>query len=520
MFRLSWTVRGFLVAACLASGLAAHAQEKPARQTAERPWAAAWMSSLARVLSACDVVYDSIDRQDLSLSLEERLGFSEFAGIDRKRPLGVMWTWDDISDPATTFFVPVYAIEDLMKTATFGVVPYHKVKEDQYEIERPGAPYHVLVRSGFALFGEEVSAISALREAPERLTRNLQDKYDLVLLLDQRQVPKGAKQKWVDDLRQQFEPWLQPQDDEPVESATVRRALGKAVLDAIERMIQDIQSVTIGAKIDGGVRKIRVDLILEAEPGSSVATELNRLVVRPSEFTALVNPDASGAMAINWPVMLLGKDLPGLGDKPGQGRLDMGIQVVGGNWNDVTLIAGIRGSEAKALNMAMPSLLARMEKSAEITTLEKSTEVYRNVELHRFVPGKLPDLISALTPADAEVLIGQGKETVWLAAGVPGSLLERLKAAIDVVEDTPVAERAGAVMSARLSVGQWTKVLPLVDPDNARAELQASKDGFSVTVQPVRNGLKVQFVAEEGLIKVIGYHWATQVDQTPPASDN
>lgn len=495
----------------------ASAQDAPTdvKPVAERPWAAAWMSSLARILAGVDVIYDSIDRQELSISLEERLNFSEFRGIDRTRPLGMMWTWDDVNDPPAIIFVPVHQIDNLMKTATFGVVDFHKVKENQYEIERPGAPYHVIVRSGFAMFGEEVPALEALRDAPDRLTKNLKDKYDLVLMLDQRQVPRTAKQKWVDDLRQSFEPWLQQQDDEPAESATVRRALGKALLDGMEALLRDVHTITLGGRIDGRTRNVQVDLILEAEPGSSVATELNRLVVRQSQFSALVNKEASAGLAINWPLMLLGKELPAIGGKNLQGRLDMGIQLIGSDWSDITLIAGIRGAEAVALNATMPTLLSRMEKSGDFTAVERSMEHYRNVDVHRLVPGRLPDLLRAITPSDAQILVGQGKDTVWMAAGVPESLLERLKAAVDVVEDTPPGQRSGSVMSARLSVGQWPTVLPVVDPQNARAELLDSKDGFSLTVQPVRNGLKIQLVAEEGLLRVIGRHWATQVDLNP-----
>lgn len=516
-----WITSGLCVAAFfLSNGLASSvaAQEEPDanKQIAQRPWVAVWMSSLARVLAACDVIYDAVDRPELAESLEDRLQFSDFRGIDRTRPLGMMWTWD-ANEPPATIFIPVHQIDDLMKTATFDIVDFHKVKDNQYEIERPGAPYHVIVRSGYALFGEDVLALDALREAPERLTKNLRSKYDLVLVVDQRQVPRTARQKWIDDVRGQFEPWLQQQDDEPIESATVRTALGKALMDGLERLILDVQSITLGMRIDGGTHKIQFDLILEAEPGSTVSTELNRLVVRQSEFSALVNREASAGLAINWPLMLLGKELPSIAGKDPQGRLDLGVQLIGRDWNDITLIAGIRGAEATALNATMPTLLSRMEKSSDFTAVERSMENYRDVKLHRLVPGRLPDLLRAIAPTNAEILIGQGKETVWMATGVPETLMERLKAAIDIVEDTPASEKSGAVMSARLSVGQWPEMLPLVDPLSARSELSASKDGFSMTLQPVRNGLKIQFVAEEGLLRVIGRHWASQVDQNPPA---
>ncbi len=514
-----------LAAACLTlvllfdTGLTAQGQEAkntPAapRKIPERPWASAWMSSLAKFMAACDVVYDSIERPDLADSLEDRMkGFSEFRGINRTAPLGIMWSWDDVQDPPATIFLPVHQIDDLMKTATFGVVGYHKVKENQYEIERPGAPYHVLVRSGYALLGEDVPAIHALREAPDRLTRELREKYDAVLMIDQRQVPQDAKQAWIQEARRQFEPWLQKQDEEPIESATVRRALGKALLDGFERLIEDVQTVMIGVRIDRRTYQLQLDLTLTAEPGTTMAAELNRLVVRSSEFTALVNREASAGLAINWPLMLLGKELPALGGAAvSGGRLDLGIQMIGSDWADMTLIAGIRGPEATALNLAMPHLLTRMEKSADFTSVQRNIGTYRNVDLHQMVPTRIPDMLQSIVPPNINVLIGQGKQTVWFAAGPVETLTDRLQAAVDAVEDAAANEKTGTVMQARMSVGKWPTVIPVVDPQDARDGFNDSKDGFSVKVQPIPNGLKVQFAAEEGLLRVIGRHWSRQVD--------
>lgn len=514
--RSRWTTTAVVavgLSAFLFSPIAAQSGESNNNPIAERPWAAVWMSSLARILAACDIVYEAVDRPELSDTLEERLQFREFQGVDRKRPLGMMWTWDDVKDPPAIIFIPAVPqqLDELMKTATFGVVDYHRVKDDQFEIERPGAPYHVVIRAGYALFGEEVPALNALRDAPERLTRDLREKYDVVFMLDQRQVPAESKQVWIDSIRQQFEPWLQQQDDEPAESAVVRRGLGKAVLDAIERVMKDVQTVTIGGRIDPRTYRLQLDLILQAEPSTTMAAELNRLVIHESEFTALVNRDASAGLAINWPMTLLGKDLPIAGTKGG--RLDLGIQLIGADWSDMTLIAGIRGAEATALNGALPHLLSRLEKSAEVTSVERQAIKHREVDIHRIVPARVPDLLQPIAPTETEILVGQGKQTVWLAAGRPETLLERLHAAIDIVEDTPAAERSGSVMQARMSVGRWPAVVPLVDPQDTQDELRDSKDGFSMSVQPVRNGLKIQFIAEEGLLRVIGRHWAKQVDR-------
>lgn len=495
----------------LAVGTATLAAEP--RPVAERPWVTGWVSSIARLLTACDIVYDSVNRPDLADTLEDRLDFRDFQGIDRTRPFGFFWTWDDEKDAPATIFLPAKEMPELMQTATFGVVGFHKVRDDQYEIERPGVPYHVLVRNGYALFGEEVAALHALREAPDRITRELRDKYDVALVIDQRQVPRAARTAWVESLRAQVEPWLQPQDDEPQESAFLRRALGKGLLDACEQVLQDVETVTIGGRIDRRTYQLRLEVVVQAEPGSTMAAELNRLVVHRSEFSALVNRDASAGLAINWPLMLLGKDLIALNkDLAVAGRLDMGVQLVGGDWNDMTLIAGMRGPEASALNAALPQVLRRLEKSGKLSAVEQGPETYRNVAIRSVRPTALPDLLQSVAPGAAEFWIGQEKNTVWFAAGVPDSTRERLKAAIDAIAETPPEDRARSVVQARLAVGQWPTVLPLLNPQDTQTELGNSRDGFRLSVEPALNGFKIQLVAEEGLLRVIGRHWTREVD--------
>jgi hypothetical protein len=484
---------------------------------AERPWVTAWVSSLARAMAACDVVYESVNRHDLSETLEDRLTeYRAFRGIDRTRPLGMMWTWDDVNDPPNTIFLPIAQIDELMKTATFDVVDFHKVNENRYEIERPGSPYHVLIHAGYALFGEEIPAMQALRESPERVTRDLRDKYDVVLLVDQKQVPRASKQLWVDVVRSKFEPWMQPQDDEPVESAALRRTLGMALLDLIERLVLDTRTLTLAARLDGRTHQIQIDLTVQAESGSRMAAELNHLIVRKSEFSALVHRGAAAGMAISIPLTLIGRNESGAtGEKVSRvSRLDAGMQIVGETWNDTAFIAGMRGSETAALIAAMPYLLKRMEQSQQFAEVTMNVDSYRGIRIHRVVPVNIPEVLQSVLRPGIELLIGQGTDTVWFAAGNPASLLDRLQRAVNAVKDTSGTEPPPAVVQGRLSAGKFPSIFPTADDARVAGTIPAEKadDGFSLVVQPVTDGLKVRLTVEEGLLRMLGRYWAEQVD--------
>ena len=496
-----------------------HAAEVNEIEVATRPWASFWVSSIGRVLAACDLVFESVDRPDLAESLEDRLGdYRAFGGIDRKRPLGLMWTWHDV-EPAATIFLPVGQIDDLMKTATFDVVGFHKVTEDRYEIERPGSPYHVLLRSKYALFGEEVAAMQALRVTPDQLTKPLRDKYDVVLTIDLRQVPRASKELWIDELKNQVEPWLQPQDGEPVETATLRRAIGSALLGLAKRLVLDVRTVTLGGRLDAEQHQLSLELIVQGEPGSELAAGLKHLVSRRSEFSALINPQASAGLAINWPLQALGKEVLGqLVDEPLKGaRIDAGIQIVGQGWGQTAVIAGLHGPEAAALNAAIPRLIVRLEKSGQFTSVTDNADIYRGVVIHSVVPREVPQLLGQLTGPEVEVLIGQGKQTIWFAAGNPETLPARLQQAIDSVEDAPATERANSLVNGRFAVGKWPTLGSPSDPgpvkDGTTNNAEDADDALRLTIEPNGDALKIRLVAEKGILKLIGRDWAKQVDE-------
>ncbi len=505
---------------------ALHAADVNESEVATKPWASFWVSSIGRALAACDLIFESVDRPDLAESLEDRLGdYQAFRGIDRKRPLGLMWTWHDV-EPAATIFLPVGKIDDLMKTATFNVVGFHKVAEDRYEIERPGSPYHVLLRSGYALFGEEVAAMQALRVTPDQLTKPLRDKYDVVLTVDLRQVPRASKELWIDELKNQFEPWLQPQDGEPVETATLRRAIGSALLGLAKRLVFDVRTITLGGRLDAEQHQLSLELIVQGEPGSELATRLKHLVSRRSEFSALINPQAAAGLAINWPLESLGKEVLGpLVEEPLKGsRIDAGIQIVGQGWGQTAVIAGLHGPEAAALNAAIPKLIVRLEKSGHFTTVTDNADIYRSVVIHSVVPREVPQLLGQLTGPEVEVLIGQGKQTIWLAAGNPETLPVRLQQAIDAVEDAPATERANSLVKGRFAVGKWPTLGTPAEPPPAKEgttknanepgnATEEAGDAFRLTIEPSGDALTIRLVAEKGILKLIGRDWARQVDE-------
>ncbi|MBC8116150.1 MAG: hypothetical protein H7062_17325, partial [Candidatus Saccharimonas sp.] len=144
-------------------------------------------------------------------------------------------------------------------------------------------------------------------------------------------------------------------------------------------------------------------------------------------------------------------------------------------------------------------------------------DIYRGVVIHSVVPREVPQLLGQLTGPEVEILIGQGKQTIWFAAGNPETLPTRLQEAINSVEDAPATERANSLVNGRFAVGKWptlgTPAKPEPAEDGTPKAVEDPGDAFRLTMEPVGDALKIRLVAEKGILKLIGRDWARQIDE-------
>ena len=495
------------------------ADENPQRQ-AERPYLTLFISSHDRILQACETVFESIDRPDLAQSIGERLtGYRDFAGIERTKPAGIMTTWDD-EKPLDVVFVPKTEIEELLKTATFGVVGFHEVSPDHYEIERPGSPYHVLIQKDYAFFADSVSTIRALRVSPLQLTQGLRDKYDMALKADLLQIPQATKSRWIEEIRRHLEPWLQPQDYEDAEQANLIKNMGKLALEVIERIILDTKSVTIGGRLDPKSRHISVELSIESVSRSRLAAIINQLKSYRSEYAALVQPDVAAGLAFNLPLGGVLDQLQGNKGKPesNHSRMEVGLQLVGAKVGDLSLIAALHGPDVEGMNEAIPRWLGKLERAGQVADLRENFEIHNGVVLHSLIPHELPASVAQWTGSEIEVIVGQAANTVWLGIGQAPPLLERLCEAIDLVADMPENQVAGPVVKGQFRAKALPDLLATdllnSDSEAARKEFSRGDDGFNLTLEPFPDGLKLRVEFEEGFVRLIGRGWVQQMEES------
>lgn len=520
---------GFLIALAAISlnGAATFCEsaEAPPQALAEQPFATFFAASLDRIYRACETVLESVDRPDLAKSSYERFaGQRDFAGIDRTKPLGVISIWNQTTT-SEIVFVPVSEIQELLKTVTFGIVGFHEVDSSHYEIERPGSPYHVLLRKDYAFLADSVPMIRAIRTSPDRMTRGLRDRYDVGIKLDLRQIPSAVKTLFITDLRNQIEPWLQPQDNEATESANLRKTIGELVLNLVERTVIDTTTIIVGGKLDAETRQLSFEIVVEAAAKSPMANGLNRMSSFRSEFGSLLDPDVPAGVALNLPISGLAERILGTpADPAGRGsHLEAAVQLAGTGLGDLSLIIALNGPDAEKLNDAIPRLLIKLEESGKFTNVQESFDIHQGVVLHSLTPKELPAVMTQWIGPEVEMIVGQDRKTVWLGLGHPKPLLDRLLDAIDLVNEPENGPTKGPLFRARFQARKLPSLIAsdLLVPDSdveiAKQAFSEGKDGFNLVIEPITDGIKLRVEFEEGFTRLIGRNWVRQIET--PGSD-
>ena len=506
--------------AFLATISSACADEAGPKPVAEKPYLTIFAASIDRLRSAYETVFDEAGRPDLSSSLNETLkSYRDLAGIERTKPLGVMTTWDDVS-PAEIVFVPVDGINELLKTATFGILGFHSAGDDHYEIERPGSPYHVIIKKEYAYFADQVSSIRGLRVTPNSLTQGLRDRYDLVVNYDLRQVPQPTKTNFIAGIRREVEPWLQPQDHEAEESANFRKVLGQLMLDLIERAVLDTSMLTFGGRIDPKTHHLNLEVVIESLSKSQMANSLNRLTTHRSDFSSMIQSDIPAGLALNLPIGGLVEKIVGSNEGAANksSGLEAGLQLAGTSIGELSLIAALHGPDTTRLNDAIPHLILKLEKSGHFVKVNENFDTHHGVSFHSLTPREFPTALTQWTGSNVEIIVGQGQKTIWIGIGQPAPLLDRLVEAIDRFEESPSNKAPESLVRARIQARTFpelvSKDLLLSDTDTAKEVFSSGDDGFSLTVEPVPNGLKIRLVFEEGFIRLIGRSWVNQIESS------
>lgn len=473
------------------------------------------------------------------------LGFTQ--GLEKDKPLGVLVQSDGMQFGGAICL----PIKDL---ATFvnNLKPFGVTTTDM------GNGLTQISASGQTLFGKQEGEWTFLSMMPQMLENlpadpgatfsTLVDEYDLGIRASVQNVPEAYRQMAIEQMRAGMDAGMKPMPEESDEQFQARKAMAVAQVENLERAIKEIDELTFGLAIDSEQQRTFFDLVYTALPNTQLASQLAALKDTKTNYAGFFQPDAAGMMmvaskmnesdTVQTKQMLEAfrkqieagvdesKDLPSEEAKEivksacndfmdalvvtiEAGVSDMGA-VANVSPDALTVVAGGFVGDPSKIESGLKKLSELSKEKPDMPPINWNSDSHKGVTFHT---------LSVPTPKDEpepqklfgetlDIAVGIGKESVYFAMG-----RDCLTAVKKVIDDSAASPgKAVAPMEISFSVSQILNTIAAFDADNAVLKTvsdtlkteAAGRDHVRIVAQPIENGLRTRFEAEEGVMRAIG----------------
>lgn len=515
-------------------------------------------SSYGDLISDINFIGSLGQRPELGQMVEGIIGaFTQFkglAGVDKTKTWGVIVQTDGAQ------FLPVGCIPVTNLDEVLGLVQGFGLQisdgaDGTKVIPTPnGPPIHVKEQNGWAFLATSPASFSQLPADPQATLNELTKDYDLAVQVSVQNVPEMYRQMALGAMKSGMEQGLKRKDDESDEEYELRRQAADTQFEQLERMINEINEVTVGWSVDAEQQQTFFDFIYSFVPGSKMARQIASYGQPKTNFAGFYQPDAAVtfSFASQADPELIKEDLEQMRSamqtmrKQAENAIDKeedipdeatreAIKAALSDFMDafqatmesghmdggaalqlqpdsLTLVAGALVQEPSKFESGLKKIAAVAEKEPDFNGVQWNAANHAGVTFHT---------LSAPVPADeeearkffgekVEIAFGIGSEAVYLAVGQDNL------AAVNRAIDASVAEpnKAVPIFELSASLGQiMATAADNADPDK-RAMLQAiadmlqdqaqGRDHIRMTGTLIENGLRNRIVAEEGVLRAVG----------------
>lgn len=516
-------------------------------------------SSYDRLVENLERVGEISDRPLLPTQFELTLwmmtGGQGAAGLDKTRPWGVVILagdeGQDIDDVTGYAVLPVTDLDKLLKVAQPFVGEPEEVDGGLLKFSR-GEDGWFFVREAVqcAILGFSADAVLAAPDDPLPLLADLGEQYDSAICLSPSNAPASQRAQLIEMIERAVKARWEQLPNETDREFAVRTEIGKRLLNALFDAINDLERITIGARLNHDKKTVCLDLSATALPNTPTAARLAVLESQPSKFAGRL-PETM--LAFNWvgdyppPTdeeleVLFGTINARLGleiDKRESGqRAEAGKRLVAGLLDVVkqtmatgrdegalslvsgpetlTLLAAVHVADGQQLEDALGAVVeaARREHGDFVNSvLTTNADEHNGVRFHRIsIP--LPDnaddreQTAQLIGETIELVIGIGPHAGYLAVGRdPG---ETLKQMLDLCE--AAADESTRPLEFTLCMAKVAELMALFRPaeGEGRAEKVAAllaetedQAHLRITLDPLDRGVSLRLELEQGVFKLM-----------------
>ncbi|MBA4030297.1 MAG: hypothetical protein C0478_05310 [Planctomyces sp.] len=509
-------------------------------------------------------LFEKCDRPDMIEAMENwiKKDLKELKGIDRTRPVGVMFYLGDVlTEPMwPAFFIPVTNAEEFtnfMATAgpIQGTVSKVAEKAGVSRIDFNGNnDVYMIDRNGYVIMVTEEVQTDRNFPDPQALCEPFANRYDFSFSALAKNVPPGLRSVFVEFLKGSARAGLQQRDREPDDVYRLRRSAGETGIKQFERFVGGTEELTFGVKLDRETLVAKFELEVVGAPDSKLVKSFAAFPGRHSQFGSLLDrettltvgvstilePDQQKMLKEAWTTAeaALRREIEKsiAAGKPGAptdieafaplfsalqrsteaGLVDVFVQMLGSERAGYQVVGAFRLPGGEEFPMALQRLVKLIkERAPENERLQKfELDVSRinDLPVHRVALDANGPNKRLYGDDGGELSIVATPEAIWFATGSTGQSIAALRSTIEAakegVETPGSVERAPILVSAEVS--RWVDLIDRkgqrVETFKEEAEVAFKSSGRQVRLRlkPAGDALRLQVEVDDGLVKLFG----------------
>lgn len=474
------------------------------------------------------------------------------AGLDKKKPIGAAVFYEPEGRPGGYLFIPTEDADKLLDSLQNFIVDLEDLGEGYSTFKlKKGQTLTLRETKGWAFISLNKALLSDVPADPAALLGGLPKAYDLAVKLNFANLPPELIETAVAQMRVGA---AQAMRRSPVGGDEAAEELSKAITEStlkqIEQGLKDLDSYTVGLEIGGENRSLHFDVQVEMKDGSQLARQLNEAaeMAKPTVLPGFADAARLFNLHVNSPIggddvknaVKLLEDGRKIGfDKIDENEdaeeakklqkklldavIDVGVATLeGGRINGGAVIAGegpysfvaaMHVVDAKKLEKVLKEVVGVVAANADAPEIELDAETKSGITYHTI---ELPEIEDEEKAENAEkffgtdevmLAIGFGEKTIVIAVGE-----EPIDAADEVVGAKPASlPSKKSPLQMQLKIGPLLKLAAEnAEPAQPMLKLmvdslaEGAKDHVNLTAELIKNGERVRFEVEEGILAAFG----------------
>ncbi len=468
-------------------------------------------------------------------------------GVHSEKAAGILLYFDEETpQPNWLGFIPVKNMSDVLNTISNNL---GQVEEgDDFATIITDNDQEILVKeaNGYAFLSDKATMFENIPEDPQSFLGDLPSTYNMSAKVFGQRIPESLREQAIDMIKEGYEAQLAQMENSGEDFAG---GLQQGNLDIqmkqLESMIQETDSLVLGFAADKESKSMYFDIEMTGLDGSTFAKRCEATANgKPTRFSGFVNEDSAFNMnscftilpedAENYKKMISQLREQGIEELEVDGDIsdedlkkveqaaDELIEVIEQTLDEGVLDSGIIAKVKRGdVNLAMGSQVVNPGKIEKLVKdnisivkdelgddlqIKFNSGSHQGVTLHTLVftvPEDEEELIANLGE-EVTVILGIGEKSLYLAVG--NNPLATLKEAMD--NSAAGTNKSHVAMQWNIYLAPIMKFAAGIE-NNEMVEMMAKKleeagnDRLGLTSSMTKNGMKMRFDAQDGVLRLI-----------------